>query len=223
MFQSRFKSFFAQLVCFAPLCLAVTPFSPAHAFSEDKNWPCIQRKVIKLTAGQLWRGDPVDIKDKSWQSNKEVLELVAKIFPRRVSLEETEKLIDAFAQRHQEAASPLMQQTFLALLSETNKIRAEIIGGIGRFSTRQQKLAKRITATRQQVTELEKKDEAGTLTKEDDKKLVSLEQSLEWEQRIHEEREQSLEYVCEAPVILEQRLFALAKQLLKHARPKENP
>lgn len=220
MFHSRLQMILSMFVFIAPFIFMFSKTIPAHAFSEDKNWPCIQRKVGKLTAGQMWRGDPVDVKDKSWQSNKDVLELVAKILPRRVSLQETDKLIAAFAKRNKGSAAPLMRQTFLALLSETNKIRTEIIGGIGRFSTRQQKLAKLITTTRQQVTELEKKDQDGTLTKEDDKKLVSLEQSLEWEQRIHEEREQSLEFVCEAPVILEQRLFALSKQLLKHSGQK---
>ncbi len=187
--------------------------TPTHAFSEDKNWPCAQRKVEKLSAGQMWRGSPVDVKDTSWQTNDKITALTKEILPRRITLEQTNKTITKFASENKDNLEPLMKQTFLALLNETNQIRSEIIGGIGRFTKRQKDLAKRITTNRQKVTELEKNDEDGTLTKEQDKQLVALERSLEWDQRIHEEREQSLDFVCEAPVLLEQRLFALAKQL----------
>ena len=39
------------------------------------------------------------------------------------------------------------------------------------------------------------------------------EKALDWDQRIFTERQQSLTYVCETPVILEQRLFALGRAL----------
>ena len=35
--------------------------------------------------------------------------------------------------------------------------------------------------------------------------------SLDWDMRIYEERERSLTYVCEVPVLYEQRAFAIAK------------
>ena len=204
-----------QTILYAALLItAITaPTCQTHAFSEDKNWPCIQRKVSTLSAGQMWRGEPFDTKDESWKSNKAVTDLVAKILPRRVPLTETEKHLQTFAANHKPTPEKPLQGVFLALLSETNQIRSEIIRGINRFAKRQKALTTRITANRQKRDALEKKDQAGTLTKQEDKDLQQLDQALEWDKRIYEEREQSLEYVCEAPVILEQRLFALSKQI----------
>ncbi|MGH1407098.1 MAG: hypothetical protein ACRBBJ_11130 [Rhodomicrobiaceae bacterium] len=217
--QSLFKkrlsfSLFSLTIAVALLNFSA-PIKEAHAYSEDKNWPCIQAKVIKLSAGQMWRGNPVKETDFTWQQNKEVKKLVNKIMPRRVTLKETEKFIEEFAKQHQTNIKPQLEQSFLALLFETNKIRKEIIGGIGKFSSRQKNLSKRIIENRRKIAEFEKKDEAGTLTKEEDQLFGKLEQQLEWDIRIHEEREKSLEYVCESPVILEQRLFALSQQLKK--------
>ena len=39
------------------------------------------------------------------------------------------------------------------------------------------------------------------------------EKALDWDQRVFTDRQQSLTYVCETPVILEQRLFALGRAL----------
>lgn len=204
-------------ISIALLALALnTGPNAAYAFSEDKNWPCVQRKVPKLSAGQMWRGDPVDIKDTSWKTSKPVNELISKIMPRRTSLKETDKLIAEFAKTHKESYPIKAKQIFLGLLEKTNTIRTEIITGIGKFSSRQKQLVETINNTRQRVSELDTKDKDDTLTKEEDRELTRLEQKLEWDIRIHEEREKSLQYVCESPVILEQRLFELSKQLLKY-------
>lgn len=206
-------NFISKMVITALIVISST--GQATAFSEDKNWPCIQRKVVKLSAGQMWRGNPVDEKDISWQQNKDVRELVNKILPRRVKLTETEKIIEEFANKHNGNRKKQLEQSFLGLLSETNKIRQEIISGIGKFSSRQKGLSKRIIENRNKINEFEKKDTDGTLTKEEDKEFAKLEQQQEWDIRIRDEREKSLEYVCESPVLLEQRLFALSQQLKK--------
>ena len=208
--------FTTTLILLAPI--APIPWASdndALAYSEDKNWPCIQGKVIKLSAGQMWRGNPVDEKDLSWKKNKAVQDLISNILPRRVKLTETEKFIAEFAKKHDTDRNKQLEQSFLGLLAETNKIRQEIIAGIGKFSSRQKSLSKRIIENRRKINDFEKKDADGTLTKEEDKEFAKLEQQQEWDIRIRDEREKSLEYVCESPVLLEQRLFALSQQLKK--------
>ena len=206
------KTNFMRKVTLSAL-IVMSSTSQAIAYSKDKNWPCIQGKVIKLSAGKMWRGDPVDENDLSWKQNQEVRQLVKKILPRRVTLKETEKIIEEFAKKHNGNRKKQLEQSFLSLLSETNKIRQEIISGIGKFSSRQKSLSKRIIETRRKINDFEQKDTDGTLTKEEDKEFAKLEQQQEWDIRIRDEREKSLEYVCESPVLLEQRLFALSQQL----------
>ena len=198
--------------------IVMSSTSQAIAYSKDKNWPCIQGKVEALSSGQMWRISPLDESDTSWKDNKDVKDLAEAILPRRTPLTETEKKITIFATRHPENLNLLLEQVFLALLSETNKIRHEIILGIGRFSQRQKDLATRITDNRHKLKTYEEKDKNNTLTKAEDKEMVQIEQAIEWDLRIHEERETSLQYVCEAPVLSEQRLFALTKQLQTHLK-----
>ena len=47
-------------------------------------------------------------------------------------------------------------------------------------------------------------------------RTAALTEKLQWDRRIYRERDQSLTYVCEVPVLLEQRLFALARHIQSH-------
>lgn len=208
-----------------PLCLAailIIASSPAGAYKEDKNWPCVQAKMKKITAGTMWPGFGTNEDDTSWQSNKLVKELAERILPRRVELKETDEIIAKFVADNASEKDKLIELTFVALIQQTNATRSDIIGGIGRYANRQQQLAERIKENRRKVDEFDKKDKDGTLTKEEDKEFAKIEQQLEWDIRIHEEREQSLDHVCEAPVIISQRLYELSKQLQKyHSKAKK--
>ena len=49
----------------------------------------------------------------------------------------------------------------------------------------------------------------------DPAQLAQLTESLTWNLRIFEERRKSLRFVCEVPVAIEQRLFALSREIQK--------
>ena len=40
---------------------------------------------------------------------------------------------------------------------------------------------------------------------------------MDWDERIHTDRQRSLTYVCETPVLLEKRLYAIAQLLQQNA------
>ena len=44
-------------------------------------------------------------------------------------------------------------------------------------------------------------------------RVDALEVQLDWDERIYADRQQSLTYVCETPVLLERRLYAIAQLL----------
>ena len=46
----------------------------------------------------------------------------------------------------------------------------------------------------------------------DEGKVDELGSRIEWQTRIFEERQKTIGYVCEVPVLIEQRLFALARR-----------
>ena len=88
--------------------------------------------------------------------------------------------------------------------------RGRIINGIGAFSLGQIELSKRVDATRAQMDALMAQDAP------DYDKVDALEEQLDWDERIFIDRQQSITYLCETPVLLEKRLFAIS-QLLQEA------
>lgn len=196
------------------LALAVMAATNVYgAGSKDPNWPCIQRKVPEITAAIVWSGPEIREDDRSWKTTAGIGELVARLAQRRLTLEDAKKGIDAFAATQQNDKTGQLTLLFTGLLQTINRERHEIMAGIERYAKRQHALAAKINDDRHQLTALLKQDD---LTDDQKRQRDALEEKLSWDTRIFDERQQSLTYVCEAPVLLEQRLFALGRKILEH-------
>ena len=99
-----------------------------------------------------------------------------------------------------------MQAIFDRIESE----RSALIAGIARYGQKQVALAKMIEDRRSRMARLEAEENP------DFDAMDAEEKALDWDQRIFTERQKSLTYVCETPVILEQRVFALARAIASH-------
>lgn len=182
--------------------LAALPSGAGAATSSDPDWPCIQRLVPRISPAQIWSGP--EPKPEMWQGDLEVSRLAAKLAARRTPLEETEKLVEDFAEAQApDAVNRKLTALFGRTLQVINRDRASIIAGIKRFAKRQRQLAERIRETR---ATLQDADSAAT---QDDE----LRETLAWDLRIFDEREKSMTYLCEQPVLLEQRAFALGRTI----------
>jgi hypothetical protein len=82
------------------------------------------------------------------------------------------------------------------------------MAGIERYARGQRRLAERIRDAADKISAV--KDAPDTATPQ---ALAELETQFTWDKRIFEERSQSLQYVCESPVLLEQRLFEIARKI----------
>jgi hypothetical protein len=87
------------------------------------------------------------------------------------------------------------------------------MAGIEKFARQQIALSERIKEAAAQSNDLQNKTDA---SQQDIARAGQLDEQLLWDTRVFDEREQSLTYVCEVPVLLEQRLFALTRQLATH-------
>ena len=88
------------------------------------DWPCVQRKVAKLTSAQMWDGAPVDDLTK-WRDNEEITKLIVVLASRRVSLEQATAAIARFAAAQpQERRDEALKLLFAGLLSTINSDRA---------------------------------------------------------------------------------------------------
>lgn len=186
------------------LCLALLTLLPAAAraaTSDDPDWPCIQRLVPRISATQVWAGPEPE--PALWQGDIEVSRLAARLAARRTPLNETEKLVEDFAEAQaKDAVNAKLTALFGRTLQVINQDRASIIAGIKRFAKRQRQLAERIRETRGKM-----KDGSGEASDDDLRELLT------WDLRIFDEREKSMIYLCEQPVLLEQRAFALGRTI----------
>ncbi len=179
--------------------------------SETSNWPCIQHKVPEISAGMMWAGPEIDEQDRTWQESPTIAPLAYRLAQRRLPIEEAVNEIDAFANELSEDANRQLVTLFTALLQIINAERSDIMAGIERYARQQARLAEDIKAVNREIADVRA---AAVQNEGQQRRLEELEQQLAWETRIFSEREESLAYVCESPVLLEQRLFALARQIM---------
>jgi hypothetical protein len=174
---------------------------------DDPDWPCIQRKVPTLSLGQIWNGP---VPPEGWRPDDATQELARRLAPRRVPLEQVEAAAIDFAEGLAgEERGTGLAELLTAVLRQINAERGEVIAGIARYAHRQTDFSGEIEAMQGELVRLQ--------TAPDDQKdwdrIEELEDSLAWETRIFKERALSLTYVCETPVLLEQRAFAIARTL----------
>jgi hypothetical protein len=182
-----------------------------RATGPDADWPCVQRKVPTLSAGMMWAGPPITEDLPDWRRDTEVSDLVGRLAIRRTSLEEAADLIDRFAEGlGAEDKAEKLTMVFAGLLERSNSERGDILNGIERYTRKQRRLAEKVLTTRHELDAILAVEQP---TAAEDEKRRALEEELSWQTRIHEDREKSLTYICEIPVLLEQRLFQLAREL----------
>ena len=190
----------AFLVCFTQ-ALAGT----AHAASEDPDWPCIQRRTGALSPGVMWPSPPADPEVRG-----DAADLAAALALRRVSLEEAEASVGDYAASHPDLSADDLGAIFLAAFERIDRDRQRILSGIVRYARSQIALAEQIDKKHAEMSALEAADPP------DFDRMDELEAEIDWDERIYRDRERALTYVCETPVILEKRAYAIAQILLKH-------
>lgn len=190
------------------LVIALLAAGPAlGAAGTDPDWPCIQRKQPHLSLGQVWTGAAPDETSGQLARDPRIEQLAARLEQRRLPLDQAEAEIAEFAAQADDAQLVALMQ---AIFDKIERDRSALIGGISRYGRSQVQMSERIEARRARMAELEAAEQP------DFDALDAEEEALDWDARIFTERQQSLTYVCETPVILEQRLFALGRAIASH-------
>lgn len=188
--------------------LAIPATGWAADFS-DPEWPCLQRRVENMSLGLMWTHPIPDGKIPA-EIRPQAHELAETLVLRRVSLIEAEALIEGFLRDTPSVTDAVLGQIFRVVFERINSNRSQLIGGITRYSLAQIVAAERIDETRGEM------DQLMAAEAPDYDRVDALEEQLDWQQRIYRDRAQALTYVCETPVLLEKRTFALAQALAKH-------
>ncbi|HEU0222156.1 MAG TPA: hypothetical protein VFR34_08095 [Paracoccaceae bacterium] len=177
--------------------------------AEDPDWPCIQRKVPHLSPGQMWAGPPLPEDRRAWRDDPELGALAARIAARRTAMEEVPALLDGVQAGGGQSRDARLVALFAGIFELIDAERARIIEGIERYARKQRALTERIEARQAEIAAA--REEAGAEDHAALDRIEELEDALAWDIRVYKDRRESLTYVCESPVILERRAFALAR------------
>ena len=173
---------------------------------SDPTWPCVQRKVERLSVGIMWP-HPIENIQPDAATETEIKELVDRFVLRRLKLEEVAPALEKFIAAHGNGKR-ILGHVFAETFDRMSATRSTIMKGIEEYSLSQIALAEKIDAARAEMDKLLRADPP------DYDRIDLLEEQIDWDERIYEDRRQSLIYVCETPVLLEKRLYSIAQMLL---------
>lgn len=186
------------------LAFCLTSGAAHAASSTDPDWPCIQRKQPHLSLGQMWSGPQPDDAITELSKTPEIAALADRLEQRRLPIDDASAEIADYAKT---ADNQQLTALMVALFDRIDPHRGALIGGIARYGNKQVELSNRIEDRRRTMAELQKAESPNFDA------IDAAEKELDWDMRIFQDRQQALTYVCETPVILEQRLFALSRSI----------
>ena len=175
------------------------------ADSPERNWPCQQILVGRLSLAAVWSGPSIE--GLAWRDDQAVADIVARLAARRTPLEDAERAIEDFAQSQGADKTKKLVSVFAGLFETLNDERTQVIDGLLRFGAKQKELAEKIRAENALPRDGPGKEPPGASRQD----AGTVARDLEWDLRVFDERHQSLTYVCETPALIEHRLFALAR------------
>jgi len=187
---------------------------------ENSDWPCHQILVRNISVPAVWTGPSID--DAKWQDDPKIVDLIDKVAARRMPLEEAEQAINDYAKTLTgDDKKTKLTALFAGLYNKLNHERGVVIEGLDRFGHKQKDLADKLRAETAELHAAQ--DAAGNAPLPDIKDQsepgkapgpeATILEKLQWDMRIFQDRHKSVSFVCESPVIIEQRLFALARAI----------
>ena len=184
--------------------------SAAPALGADPrypDWPCPQAKVPDISIAAVWSGPAIDDVGTNWKDDAKIAELVAKLAARRIPLEQAQKDISDFLTGTAEEKTRKGKLLFAGLFDTLNAQRTSVMNGLERVMRKQREAVEKVrgdTIALQEMQSSATRDEA---------KIEELGNQLNWETRIFEDRRRVMKFVCEVPTAIDQRLFALAREI----------
>lgn len=173
------------------------------------NWPCEQALRPEISLGSVWSGPDIAAVEETWRDVPAVVTLVSQIAPRRMPQADAVATVHRFAAGYQADRSLVLTQVFAGLFDTMDKERRDIIRGIGRFNERQASLSKRIEEGWHTLDTLDPSSTDPAVAEQ----RFALQQAIDWDSRVFDDRQKLLPEICQQPVVVEQRLFALSRAI----------
>jgi|GEM_PF-660290 len=174
-----------------------------------EDWPCIQVLVPEVSPATMWPRALEPSLDQRWVED----EAVATLARRLGSLERLDtadsEAIAALAQRTPESErAARLDLLAVGTVQVTNERRSRFIDGIRRYTRQQIAIAEQIEGTLNELARSGEGSQAGLVTERSE-----VQETLAWHQRLYDQRERAIRALCEQPVVLEETLFSVMREL----------
>lgn len=180
------------------------------ATRAGSDWPCEQVQRPEISIGSVWHGaDPEAAAGASWRDNQAVASLVEQIAPRRMPQDQAIEAVHRFAAGYKDDRAGALTALFAGLFETMSDERNQIIRGIKHFNSRQDSLSQRIQEGWKQLDAMDPSSADPKLIEQ----RMALQQTIDWDSRVFDDREHLLPVICQQPSVIEQRLFALSRAI----------
>lgn len=184
--------------CFALLVtlLALLPIA-VNANDPDPDWPCIQALVPVVEIGVLWPEVLPESDLGQWKGDKRVASMVRQLGDLREYSDAERLLVEQFV----EATPAEEKRSTLNRLAEgtlalANQRRSLYIKGIKKYTRQQTAIASQIEEGLNKLAKLE----AENVQSPERDELAT---TMDWHQRVFDQREHSMVALCDQPVSVE--------------------
>lgn len=206
--------------------------------SAPQDWPCVQAYIPEIRPATFWPAPIDDALVGTWREDPDIAALARRLGEAEQMDEGTLAAIDTFANavpesERREALTRVADGT----VSVADERRSSYLDGIRRYTRQQIAIAGQIESTLNRMAMLDESAAAGGTdaasagespnatpgdgsgVAADDEVAVSLteraemQETLDWHERLYDQRERSIRALCERPVELEQRLSEVLREL----------
>ncbi|WP_290653747.1 hypothetical protein, partial [Aquisalimonas sp.] len=154
-----------------------------------------------------WTGPSPEELDKEWWEDEEGARVVRFATARGTSEEEAVERVREFVASLESDDEQRLTLLFAGLFQEINRERSRTIEAVRRYARGQVNRLEGISELVDELEQLREDDSA------DEARIERVEDELYWERRLFEQRQQSLQAVCDKPYLLEERLSRLVRVL----------
>jgi hypothetical protein len=174
------------------------------------EWPCEAPLRGEMSVGAMWQGPDPTTAQEEWRKTPAVVAVVNEIAPRRVPQDEALAAVRRFASGYQgEERAKILTQVFAGVFETLSAERSQIVRGIKKFYRRQESLAERMEEGWKLLGEIDPNTTDPKLAEQ----RAAIQQQIDWDSRVFDDRQRLLPVVCEQPRVIEQRVFALSRAL----------
>lgn len=201
----------AKLSAFA-LCSVVVLIQPmpASAADPEPDWPCIQAFVPVVELGVLWPQVVPESDLGQWKNDERVESLAQKLGNLAQYTDTERQLVEQFIEQTPEAdQASTLNRLAEGTLAVANKRRALYIKGIKKYTRQQTAIAEQIEEGLNKLAQLEQ-DNVESVERDE------LRETMDWHQRVFDQREHSMIALCDQPVLVEQTTSDVLRDLAQY-------